>query len=399
MNSLSLRVFSSYLFVICVFFPWVSFRTNSMDTQPWAFICSLVFLLSCLDLKVSKTIYVVWFIPVVACSLFFIDHNGDASLFIRGFFSYLFFVSVFVASYYLFRFCPFPLKFLVFINLLYLIVGIIQMSLGPYVFDFLAPVRTTESRGVTSLAVEPTNFGLTLLVFSWIYYIYHDYKLNNTYQILVLSNFLGVLFVAQSSLAICFVLLAIFMFIIYKVSVKTFFYTLIISSLGLFGTDFLIYHYPEARMSKLFNILSNIGFLELLLRDASFNYRVSSLIFPYQGFVKNIFMPGGFTSFELMAQDLMFNSHGLFWYGEHAKIMSFIGAFIYELGFVGFIFLMCYFFCIHNKFQRYRSALESLFLFLLLNMAVPIASPIIAFLLSFILYRRNDGYVFNNKLN
>ncbi|MCU8235318.1 hypothetical protein M2G88_04725 [Vibrio vulnificus] len=372
-----------FFLLLAVFFPWVSFGLNSMDTQPWAFLVSLCFLISCYrDITFEKLIWpILLALFSVVSALFYL--GDDISAIVRGVFSYWFLVTVFVACWIYFYRYGFPCKTIYFCNLVYLLVAVVQYNYGGTIFDFIAIVRTTESRGVTSLAIEPTNFGLVLLLFSWFYLIIRDYSLNRLDRIFVFLNFFSILFLAKSSMTIVFVFIFFIFAVLYRLNIL---YVGALFLLIFFLGDVFVFLFPEARVSQLFREVSYIGSLDLVKNDASLNYRISSAIFPYQGLLGNIFFPGGFSSFKNVAIELKENSQGLFWYGEHKKIMSFIGSFIYEMGIVGVMFVISFMIAIQNG--SYRRVIETAYLFLLLNMAIPVASPIVSFLLCILLYTR-----------
>lgn len=379
------RKFVASMFMLAVLFPWVSFRMNSMDTQPWAFLLSVLFILLCLNIKFNKNVLCVFLLPFFASFLFFGGVDKDLNLSLRGFFSYLFFAFVYLGSYFYIKNYSFPVNIVFISNYLYLLIGVVQVVFGDKVVEFIAPIRTTESRGVTSLAVEPTNFGLVLLLFSWFYLIFSNYKLVGWFKVTFFVNLIAILFLAQSSMVMCFIVLGMIFVFIYKVKVfYIFFYFLFFYFLsGLF-----LHYFSESRISQLFVSFNDLGVLELIVKDASLNFRVSSFVFPYRGFLENGFMPGGFVSFNSIASVFMQESGGFFWYGEHVKIMSFTGALVYELGLVGIFFVFLYLIFIQNG--SYRRFLESVFLFLLLNTAIPIASPLIALLLCSLVQARGD---------
>lgn len=378
-----MRYMIGFFFLLSIFFPWVSFRLNSLDTQPWGFIFSILFLAFCINQKINKYIFLVFLLPFFALFMVFIDVDKDFFLVFRGWGGYIFFSFVFFASFFYIKMYGFPHRILYFSNLVYLVVGVTQLVFGSEIIGSIAPIRTTESRGVTSLAVEPTNFGIVLLLFSWFILIFNNYRLIGVSKYIFIFNLFSIVLLAQSSMALCFLIIGLSFYFLYKVNI---FYFLIFIFFFFFGMSSFIENFPNSRISLLVNALDDIGFLNLVLKDASLNYRVSSLIFPYQGVLENNLLPGGFSSFSVIASKLMADSHGLFWYGGHLKILSFIGAFIYELGFVGIFFVILYFFSIQDK--SCRRFLESIYLLLLLSMAISVASPLVAFLLCLLIVSR-----------
>ena len=124
--------------------------------------------------------------------------------------------------------------------------------------------------------------------------------------------------------------------------------TSLIASLCLFLFMFV---FPGSRFSSLFNILFQLdgSFFErikgLIFFDASINDRLLNVVFPYFGFIFNNGLPGGLHSFNDTTIILVDYFNGYFWSGLGSnKILSFIGAIIYELGILGliFIYMQCF---------------------------------------------------------
>jgi hypothetical protein len=134
-------------------------------------------------------------------------------------------------------------------------------------------------------------------------------------------------------------------------------------------------------------LVQNRGPLELIRSDASVNLRVSHAVFPWHGAVSSLFVPHGFSSFADSYHAIQSWYGGFFWYGERTNIiMSYAGAFAYELGIIGLVFLG-YVFSLVFQFRKQR-ILELVLLFVLLNSALPVAFPFVPLLIA-ILYASN----------
>ena len=114
--------------------------------------------------------------------------------------------------------------------------------------------------------------------------------------------------------------------------------------------------------------------------DPSVNVRVAHAVYPWHGAVTTFFVPHGFSSFAETYDAVKQSYGGFFWYGERSDaIMSYAGAFVFELGFIGLVFLG-YVLYLLFRFNRQR-ILELVFLFALLNSALPVAFPLIPLLI------------------
>mgnify|MGYP003978427787 FL=1 len=133
----------------------------------------------------------------------------------------------------------------------------------------------------------------------------------------------------------------------------------------------------------------------LINLDKSINDRVWNLVFPYYGLFFNYLLPGGFYSFAEISVTLGEYSNGYFWAGFGSnKILSFVGAFIYELGFLGVIFFIViytYLRDLHNSKRKF----EIILLFIILNSAIPVSFPLVPILIALMLHHKS-GHTSNN---
>lgn len=176
-----------FLLLVVIFFPWLSFSTNSLDTQPWIlflFPFYLLLLFLC-NAKIRYNPDIVFFIVLivssVCISVIFTLFAGNFSVFtlLRAFGGYFIFAFVFLFFYNFASKNPFKVySVLHFFNFLWLLFSVIQVVFGKYALSFFVVVRTSEERGVTSLAPEPTFFGLVLLFFNFIYLIGKNYNMS-----------------------------------------------------------------------------------------------------------------------------------------------------------------------------------------------------------------------------
>jgi hypothetical protein len=245
-------------------------------------------------------------------------------------------------------------------------------------------VRTTDDRGVTSLAPEPTFLGLYLIFISWIIINLHqDKKLPSHIKILLILNFLCILFLAKSSMSILLLLILIgikvgldFFSNFKRVFITLFFLTFLIPTLNLIKEKI-----PNSRIVQL-SMMVVEGPVFIAEKDASINERLRHIVFPLHGAVQNYLIPNGFHSFTETSTNLQDYYNGFFWHGSSRnKIMSGFGAPIFELGVISFIyfyFMMCRI-CQGNKNKK-----SKIFQFIGINIlmfcAIPITFPLFALL-------------------
>ena len=95
------------------------------------------------------------------------------------------------------------------------------------------------------------------------------------------------------------------------------------------------------KIAKLMSELDLQTLHRIIYNDESINGRVAQVAIPYIGIIKNYGVPGGYFTFENIANKIVQPDN--FFYSRFAKthkIQSFIGVFVYELGALGIIFIL-----------------------------------------------------------
>lgn len=393
------------LFLIFALFPYVSFGTNSMDTQPHFIVMGIltIFCFMISDrLFLTRGKHLIFLLCVVLLTLLSVSQGNDL-LFVRAVSSYAaFFVTILATCIYIHRY-GIPVKLLVIGNLIYIFASLFQLYFNQHILNFLVIPNSfiDPSRGVSSLTPEPTFFGVTLFFWSWIYLIIYNYKPTNSINLLIIINIFSILLLSKSSMVLVFLVVSIGFLILSFIKKKIVFFLILISLIIVVALLLLITTiYPESRLSNLINIFIILDgnlfdrILKIIRFDASINDRVSNAIFPYLGFILNYGMPGGVNSFYETSVYLSNYFNGYFWFGLGSnKILSFIGSFIYELGFIS-LFVLLYFYDflrdVHNEFRKY----EILLLFILLNSAVSVAFPLIGIMIALMYHQKfNNNFI------
>ena len=389
------------LFFIFALFPYVSFGTNSMDSQPhYIFLAILSFIFFSLSgLVFRKALDLIILLMIILLTLFLTTTNFDF-LFIRASASHVGFVITLIASIIYFERFGIPVKIIVIANIIYIVAALIQWSFGGDILDFLVHSNGgggNNQGGHISLTPEHTFFGIVLYFFSWIYFVIYNYKPPKEIAILVFINFLSIFLLAKSSMVIVYLVVSAFVYLISNWKNKR------ILILTLFTTTFgfiVLYGFllldPDSRFAHLVNIGSKIEgglfrqIIAVIAWDSSINDRVLNVVFPYFGFVLNYGIPGGLQSYSDLSFALIEEFGGFFWSGLGSnKILSFIGAFIYELGLIGviFIFYIYWFLKDNNNPNRF---FELILLFAVLNSAIPVAFSLVPILVAIMYYKKSN---------
>ena len=382
---MTLSKFVGLLFIISSCIPWFGFAT--LDSQPFPVLFSCLFLLlswsKIKSLRINfnsiKILMILSALGILGGSFYNFEFDF---LFIRAIFNYIGFVILMMGFIIFFKIYGFPLNLLVLINILWILASLIQIYWPDFFSSFVAH-RTDESRGLTSLAPEPTFFAIYLFFIGWIYLIYFNYKLSICLFMLVILNILSIIFLAKSSMVLLFLSIAI---IIYFVAFKKYKYLSFITTLIFLGLFFLgNLNFDDSRLSY---FISNFFAdpVDFFAKDESANSRLSNIILPIHGMIYNYLIPGGQHSFGDIANQIVDLYGDYFFYSiGDIKIMSWMGSLVYELGVFGLLFIYTLY---RLSLKKSNKRLWELALLLILVFsAIPLAFPLIP--LIFVLFSYN----------
>lgn len=386
------------ILIIFALIPWVSFGLNNLDSQPWTFIFAIIFFFVIKRIifpKYSKKIIILVILGLIfAISM---TNSIDASI-IRGLINYLSLPLLYVAFYNYFIRYGVPIKLFIVLNFVWIFFGFLELFF-PEIMSLLSKMRTGPSRGVTSLAPEATFFGVYLFFSSLLFFELKNLINTNKIFILLVINFLAVLFLAKSSMVVIFYVVSLFSFLmfkffdtlrdlkIFKKNIKNYIiWPIIFLTILILFKDSLL----GTRLYSLSALLLEKSIIEIVIMDASLNSRVESVYFSLVGIYKNYFLPGGFDSFIEMRRQIFDTSETKYFFNryESNKIMSWIGSIFYELGIFGIMITAFLFKAIHYKSTS--SIFYIITLFVILLSAVPVAFPLVPMVIALIVY--NNGY-------
>jgi hypothetical protein len=150
------------IFIFFTLTPWAHWGTNSLDSQPWPLISGCIYILLAKKIVFIKDIVVIAWIATITMSIILLLQWPGDSLAIRAVASYLTMVVCLIVSYDYIRIYGSPLRMIYFVNAVWLIMGVAEL-LYPSIASTFSVSRTSEGRGVTSLAPEPTFFAIYLI--------------------------------------------------------------------------------------------------------------------------------------------------------------------------------------------------------------------------------------------
>ena len=389
-HSRKIKLESLFLLGIAVScFPWISFGLNNMGMQPYFIVILLLSMMIYYHkYKVARFHHSIIFLPFVF--ILFQSLNGVPIdfLFIRDFLSYLAFSISFVFFYEYLLIYGFPKKFFYYILIIWLLACIPQYLFGEHVYSSLLFAKSSASRGFTSLASEPSFFGLhTAIICSMILLFC---KKEETSKFLLLA----ILSLGLSGSLTAFVYYSLFisisLILTRRLNIK--FFILILFS-------FLIAYFAilkNQRFGELINIIFDSGLIQLLVMDESSGSRIGDILTPYLLSFYNYFLPLGRVSYELDSLNFLCLSSNIFeslrscgWIANDDKIGSYLGSIIFHFGFTIFP-LICYFFFLIAR--DLRTVIASIIFLILIVTTIPPGYPMMAFYLAAYLFYVQKKY-------
>lgn len=362
-----------YGLLVLLMLPYVKLFPNDFDAQPHVLIAA--FIGAIFFYRGLKFEHILLFIPVLGALVVSVFYSEASNLIIRSIVTYSspFFVTLFV---YGLCCCTKNIlrkstELLVFLNFL---ICLIQVFWGVDAISSIVNVRTSMDRGVTGFAVEPSFLGFQSI---FLFLILVVTKGNWVARLLCVVEL--VIF-SQSVLAI---ISAGLLFVVYMIQQRKVMYVIlcfVVVALSIQLTGFVSFG-----DSRLFNMFSLI-FLDsgnILNADGSTSERFSHLYLSFFSGFENLFLPRGFSQFSGVLA-----SETRFWVGEPTdKIMSGLGAPVFELGWFAFPF---FFLLWHlRNTGRYGWICVSAVGLIYLN-ALPLSNPFYGIIIGYLIFIKNN---------
>jgi hypothetical protein len=373
------------LFLFFVFFPFVSPVKTSTDMQPYSVIFAII-LLPFFKLTITRSQLLILLLPFLAIvMLFFSDFSFNS---FRSLYNYISLFIIYYVSFKVLKSNIFNIEIIIKIFFsAWVVIGFLQATIKRELFTFLiSDSRTTASRGVTSLAPEPTFFAI-ILFFFLLFFFHLGIKDKNRYFIAIIAS---IIFIAKSSMGVVYLLILFIYLFITNLSFKLFFSTILLISLLSITFSYFI-------DSRLYGLV--MVFIEspsnLLTLDASINDRFFQIFFSIKGFFQFYLFPHGFSYWgKYLAVEVPKYSDYVMvdFFSSDGRIMSGLGALLFELGLFGLLLPLLIF---KQNIFLFRNTIISLFfvfilILLLLISAIPIGFSYFGFYLAFIEYLKYE---------
>lgn len=382
--------FIYFTILIFLFFPYVTPYSFGTDIQPWSIIFVAILSLLILFKNIKFNIEIIFlFLPFLfALCLFFF--STDTSSAIRSVLGYLTIALVPLSAYYilltnnlLFE------RFLKITTISYFVVGLIQVFFNKvFMIGILNTIRTNEIRGVTSLTVEPTFYGLVCLFLIMIF-ISLDIENKKKYIFLLLAQ---IIFLSQSTMTILLLLIYFFYYILFNLNIKL----ILIAFISIISVITVITKTQIIEQDMRFFILLEILISnpsKILILDQSVNFRLADIYFSLKGFIDNNMLPNGFgvyqqyLSYEISQQSFFNGGSG--WVTGSNRISSFYGGILFELGFIGILIPLAYFSIILNAYRHDLNnfLLNIFFINTLMFTAIPLSFTFVGIYMGTLLFK------------
>jgi len=365
------------LILISALFPWSPPILKFTDLQPTPMIFSILYFI----IFVRKISFVcIWpisaFLAAISLMFFFgIDINS-----LRGVYPYLLFTIVIIVTVDYLNFSGNKLSFWIICacTFAWFCVSVIQFNNPEFAHSLISRASITslsQGRGVSSLAPEPTFYGIQMLVLSilvFLLYLMRSIRSQDFYLLLAVI-FAQILLFSKSALVIVMLLTAIFLYCI----VFKFKYILVVPLVvGVIG-------YLE--IGRLGVFLNRIDFYDFKISnftaDKSFSDRISQIFYSYYTRATDFFIPHGFNSWQFINVNIFDSILGSNSIATNPRVLSLTGSILYELGILGvplFIFILAFpYFSLRQQPTNLRFGITVLIFLLTLN-AIPLALPGIA---------------------
>ena len=374
------------LFIFFSFFPYVRLSPVVFsDVQPNALLIAGILFLLTLPRRSPHAWTPFILLLLVTTAVFLLDGlQFDNIRNYLGYFSFALFP--YVTFRVLQRMGKYPMRFIYYAVVIWTIVGMGQIVNEDFMTFVISRSGTTESRGVTSLAAEPTYYGIISAIFGIIIVVIDHPKKK---QLLLMLLF-GIVLLARSSMTLLFLVLLLGMYIVVYIHWKR------LLALAVMGTAGVLAIWQsgvlEGSSIRIFRIISRLstgGLMTLIRRDESVNDRAAHIYFPFKAFYEDGGIPHGFASFESYLAEALPKQELFWWVSESNRIMSTYGAAMFELGWFGLLIpitLTGLMFSSHPGEIR-KPLVISLFLNMMLFTSIPISYPPLGFLMGILVYK------------
>lgn len=396
------KLLGNLLFLL-VLFPYITFIPTAFDTQPYALLIAIsvfiVYVISKNDNMPKPLVVLLFLFMYTIIMMFFL--SPDLMSGIRSLVGYatLFFITF--ASYKTFKLIN-P-KLLIYSAWLWLLVALIQFFVSKSFGSWMLPrISTAGSRGVTSLAVEPSYYAIVMIFMLLLNEVFRE---NGTLNV---KHYRLILVLCAFQVLLTFSGMGFLFFMIFVVAKST---SVILtkslsrklkSVLGMIivlGATILAFTYiPKLAFSRAGLLISTFTTdpMNVIMYDYSIAQRLSHIIISFMSLFQNYGFGFGVGSFEtnalLVISNLPVSIYQMFVdqrIDPGGRLMSGWGSSIFELGVVGLLPIILFTYSFLKLMNRRGSSAfltSFIVIFILMWMAVPYSFPLFSYFLGIVMY-------------
>lgn len=381
-------------FIIFCLFPYLRIMPFNLDAQPNALILSIPIIIAFGSKRVPREVALILFVFVAAFCTMTLSNLSLIGL--RTFANY---ASLFLISYSTYlsltRLQGIPYKLFCYCVYVWLIIGAIQFFVSPS-FGGILTLRGEEGsmshgRGVSSLAAEPTYYGM-ICVFLFILN-YLNFRHREKYKLLSILIGLQFLF-SKSTTCVLFLGLSFGIYGIYLIFNSRHKISILISVTAIvLIVNYTIAFYIDSHDSRLASVLNFLCHNpeNFLLMDRSVNLRFMHAFFPIKGFFDNFGLPHGLARFNdylvPLSKDPNWGNILPYSYNEEYRINSAIGGALFDLGILAFPLFYVMYKCVKGlSYRGVNGVLCSIVLISMMLNNMPFSQAILPFIIGDLIY-------------
>lgn len=400
------RIVGVLLFVACCF-PYISPIDTPFDTQPYAIalagVIIILFFFANKDFPIPKML--IPFLLIFLYSILLLLMSNDIGMGFRSIVGYGSVILISLAAFATFKHVRG--KHFIFVVSVWLFFGLVQLLVDKSFGSFmLSRLSTSESRGITSLAAEPSFYSIIcifLFVLNDLFYSKKEYS-KRMYSFIFLLLFVQLIL---SQTGVGFMLFLVYLIakmvsqLDFKRTVKQFF------ALGVVGAVFIgLFQMVDSLKYSRLGSLIDVGLSNptlLLFTDGSVADRAVHIILSHASLLFSYGIGFGLGNWGDHSEELATRVGGITLdiarvnMTEEGRIMSGWGTPIFEIGIFGLLFMLTFLFIMIRGFKTVDTSLKSVYLssfitiyFVMLN-AVPIAFPLFGYVVGVFTYEQIKG--------
>jgi hypothetical protein len=400
--TINLNRLNSILLFFMVCFPYISLIDTPFDTQPYAVAFSTLILILMLvyqkDVKIHKLLIPYLIVLAYALIMYLLNPNATG---LRSLVGYASVCILAIAGFTCFK--SVKTKHFISVVIVWFVFGVSQLLISKRLGAFLLPrLSTSEERGITSLAVEPSLYSVICIYFLILNDIFlarksYSKKIHFSVSVLIIIQLL------LSRTGVGFVLF--FIYLISKMISQRNVVRIFQSFIGILSLFIIIVllllNVPDLKMTRLgslvYLLFNNPSML--IFSDGSIIDRIVHIVVSHLSIFYSYGLGLGLGNWSIFAHSLVDHIGGftseiasIYMTTGSGRIMSGWGTAIFELGLIGVLFLGAFIYLMRLGYRRTSGEIKKVYLssfitlYFLMLMAVPLSFPLFGYMIGVFVY-------------